>query len=116
MSPGGVATGWPRVIAHAEMEPFCDSNETDWKPVLRALPVIVGGRSRRGVVTSASYQARRFGVRSAMPAPEAPRLCPQGLFVPGRMCGYPEVSRAVRAPFDECSPFIEPLSLDEAFL
>jgi DNA polymerase-4 len=78
--------------------------------------VIVGGRSRRGVVTSASYEARRFGVRSAMPGAEAHRLCPHGIFVAGRMARYAEVSRTVRRAFDEFSPIVEPLSLDEAFL
>jgi DNA polymerase IV len=116
MSPGGAATQWPRVIAHADMDAFYASVEQLDNPALRGLPVIVGGRTRRGVVTSASYEARRFGVRSAMPAHEAHRLCPQGIFVPGRMSRYAELSRAVRAAFDEFSPIIEPLSLDEAFL
>jgi DNA polymerase IV len=116
MTPDGSATPWPRVIAHADMDAFYASVEQLDDPALRGLPVIVGGRSRRGVVTSASYEARRFGVRSAMPAHEAHRLCPQGIFVPGRMTRYAEVSRAVRAAFDEFSPVVEPLSLDEAFL
>src|SRR6202048_1280551 len=116
MSPGGVATGWPRVTAQADMAAFSPWGDQPATPPLRARPVIVGGRSRRGVVTSASYEARRFGVRSAMPAHEAHRLCPQGIFVPGRMSRYAEVSRAVRAAFDEFSPVVEPLSLDEAFL
>jgi DNA polymerase IV len=116
MTPDGAATPWPVVIAHADMDAFYASVEQLDNPALRGLPVIVGGRSRRGVVTSASYEARRFGVRSAMPAHEAHRLCPQGIFVPGRMARYAEVSRAVRAAFDEFSPIVEPLSLDEAFL
>lgn len=107
---------WPRVVAHADMDAFYAAVEQLDNPSLRGLPVIVGGRSRRGVVTSASYEARKFGVRSAMPAHEAHRLCPHGVFVPGRMARYVEVSRAVRAVFDEFSPIIEPLSLDEAFL
>lgn len=110
------AARWPRVIAHADMDAFYASVEQLDNPALRGLPVIVGGRSRRGVVTSASYEARRFGVRSAMPAHEAHRLCPQGVFVAGRMVRYAEVSRAVRAAFDEFSPIVEPLSMDEAFL
>ncbi len=119
-SPGGAAgraSRWPpRVIAHADMDAFYASVEQLDNPELRGKPVIVGGRSMRGVVTSASYEARRFGVRSAMPAVEAHRLCPQGIFLPGRMSRYVEVSRAVRAVFDEFSPIVEPLSLDEAFL
>jgi DNA polymerase-4 len=116
MTAGGGSSGWPRVIAHADMDAFYASVEQLDNPSLRGLPVIVGGRSRRGVVTSASYEARRFGVRSAMPAHEAHRLCPQGIFVPGRMARYAELSRAVSAAFDEFSPIVEPLSLDEAFL
>jgi len=112
----GGAVSWPRVIAHADMDAFYASVEQLDNPALRGLPVIVGAHSRRGVVTSASYEARRFGVRSAMPAHEAHRLCPDGVFVPGRMARYAEVSRAVRAVFDEFSPIVEPLSLDEAFL
>jgi DNA polymerase-4 len=114
--PGATGFGWPRVIAHADMDAFYASVEQLDNPELCGLPVIVGGRSRRGVVTSASYEARRFGVRSAMPAGEAHRLCPHGIFVAGRMTRYAEVSRAVRAVFDEFSPLVEPLSLDEAFL
>jgi DNA polymerase IV len=106
----------PRFIAHADMDAFYASVEQLDNPELRGKPVIVGGRSLRGVVTSASYEARRFGVRSAMPAVEAHRLCPQGIYLPGRMSRYSEVSRAVRAVFDEFSPIVEPLSLDEAFL
>ena len=115
MSADGVRT-WPRVVAHADMDAFYASVEQLDNPSLRGLPVIVGGSSRRGVVTSASYEARKFGVRSAMPSHEAHRLCPHGVFVSGRMTRYVEVSRAVRAVFDEFSPIVEPLSLDEAFL
>jgi len=107
---------WPRVIAHADMDAFYASVEQLDDPALRGLPVIVGGRSARGVVTSASYEARKFGVRAAMPSGEARRLCPQGIFVPGRMDRYVEVSRAVRSIFDSFSPIVEPLSLDEAFI
>ena len=105
-----------RVIAHADMDAFYASVEQLDNPALRGLPVIVGGRSNRGVVTSASYEARRYGVRSAMPTVEARRLCPSGLFVPGRMDRYVEVSRAVRSVFESFSPVVEPLSLDEAFI
>jgi len=107
---------WPRVIAHADMDAFYASVEELDNPALRGKPVIVGGSSRRGVVTSASYAARRFGVRSAMPTAQAHQLCPDGIFVPGRMARYAELSRAVREVFDGFSPVVEPLSLDEAFL
>lgn len=105
-----------RVIAHADMDAFYASVEQLDNPALSGLPVIVGGRSARGVVTSASYEARVFGVRSAMPGFEARRLCPQGIFVPGRMDRYLEVSRTVRTVFESFSPAVEPLSLDEAFI
>jgi len=104
------------VIAHADMDAFYASVEQLDNPSLRGLPVIVGGKSARGVVTSASYEARKFGVRSAMPSVQARKLCPQGIFVPGRMHRYAEISRIVRHVFDQFSPVVEPLSLDEAFL
>jgi DNA polymerase-4 len=109
-------SSWPRVIAHADMDAFYASVEQLDNPELRGLPVIVGGRSARGVVSSASYQARKFGVRSAMPTVQARKLCPEGIFVAGRMKRYVEISRQVRAIFDTFSPLVEPLSLDEAFL
>jgi DNA polymerase-4 len=112
----GEAARWERVIAHADMDAFYASVEQLDNPELRGKPVIVGGRSARGVVTSASYEARKFGVRSAMPSAQARKLCPDGLFVPGRMDRYAEVSRAVREVFNAFSPIVEPLSLDEAFL
>jgi DNA polymerase IV len=105
-----------RVIAHADMDAFYASVEILDNPELRGKPVIVGGSSRRGVVTSASYEARRYGVRSAMPTAQAHQLCPQGIFVPGRMKRYVEISREVRNVFESFSPVVEPLSLDEAFI
>ncbi len=110
------AAHWPRVIAHADMDAFYASVEVLDNPALRGLPVIVGGRGARGVVTSASYEARKFGVRSAMPTGQARKLCPQAVFVPGRMDRYVEISRAVRRVFESFSPIVEPLSLDEAFI
>ncbi len=110
------AAGWPRVIAHADMDAFYASVEVLDNPELAGKPVIVGGNSMRGVVTSASYEARRFGVHSAMPTAQAKKLCPDAIFVGGRMSRYAEMSRAVRAVFEQFSPVIEPLSLDEAFL
>jgi DNA polymerase-4 len=107
---------WPRVIAHADMDAFFASVEVLDNPALRGLPVIVGGQSARGVVTSASYEARKFGVRSAMPTGQARKLCPQAIFVRGRMDRYVEISRVVRRVFESFSPIVEPLSLDEAFI
>jgi DNA polymerase IV len=109
-------TSWPRTIAHADMDAFYASVEILDHPELRGKPVIVGGSSRRGVVTSASYEARKFGVHSAMPTAQAHKLCPHGVFVPGRMDRYVEVSRDVRKVFESISPIVEPLSLDEAFI
>src|SRR5579863_2638274 len=110
------AAKWPRVIAHADLDAFYASVEILDNPELRGKPVIVGGSSLRGVVSSASYEARVFGVRSAMPTAQAKKLCPQGIFVRGRMERYGELSRAVREVFEQFSPLVEPLSLDEAFL
>ncbi|MGC1343778.1 MAG: DNA polymerase IV, partial [Candidatus Binataceae bacterium] len=112
----GADAPWPRVIAHADMDAFYASVEILDNPALAGLPVIVGGRSARGVVTSASYEARKFGVRAAMPTAQARKLCPHAVFVPGRMKRYLEISRMVRHAFDATSPIVEPLSLDEAFL
>ncbi|MGO9604947.1 MAG: DNA polymerase IV [Candidatus Binataceae bacterium] len=109
-------SGWQRVIAHADMDAFYASVEQLDNPALRGLPVVVGGKSARGVVTSASYEARKFGIRSAMPSGQARKLCPEAIFVPGRMDRYVEISRVVRRVFGEFSPVVEPLSLDEAFL
>jgi DNA polymerase-4 len=115
-SSGSSTSHWPRVIAHADMDAFYASVEILDNPALRGLPVIVGGRSARGVVTSASYEARKFGVRSAMPTAQARKLCPQAIFVPGRMDRYVEISRVVMRVFETFSPVVEPLSLDEAFI
>ncbi len=105
-----------RVIAHADLDAFYASVEQLDNPALRGKPVIVGGSSTRGVVTSASYEARKFGVRSAMPSVQAHKLCPHGIFVRGRMRRYVEISRIVREAFESFSPIVEPLSLDEAFI
>jgi DNA polymerase IV len=112
----GPSLDWPRAIAHADIDAFYASVEILDNPDLRGLPVIVGGSSRRGVVTSASYEARRFGVRSAMPTAQAHQICPNGIFLPGRMKRYVELARAVREVFESLSPLVEPLSLDEAFI
>ena len=98
------------------MDAFYAAVEQRDRPELRGQPVIVGGASPRAVVLTASYEARVYGVHSAMPGVHARRLCPQGIFVPPRMRRYPEVARQIRAVFGEFTPLVEPLSLDEAFL
>lgn len=98
------------------MDAFYAAVEQRDDPTLRGKPVIVGGRSPRSVVSTASYEARRFGVRSAMPMVEAVRRCPAGIVVEPRMAVYAEVSEAVMAILEAYSPLCEPLSLDEAFL
>ena len=107
----------PRVVLHVDMDAFYASVEQHDRPELRGRPVIVGGpKDARGVVTAASYEARRYGVFSAMPLRTAARLCPDGVFVRSRMSRYAEVSRQVFLVFDHYSPLVEPLSVDEAFL
>jgi DNA polymerase-4 len=106
-----------RTIIHADLDAYYASVEVLDNPSLRGLPVIVGGRpDDRGVVSAASYEARRFGVHSAMPLRTAARLCPQGVFLPGRFERYAEVSLQVMRIFDTFTPLVEPISLDEAFL
>jgi DNA polymerase-4 len=108
----------PRTIAHVDMDAFFAAVEALDHPEYRGKPLVVGGPrdSRRGVVSTCSYEARRYGVHSAMPLSQAARLCPQAIFVPGRMRRYAEVSELVRQVFAEFSPVVEPLSIDEAFL
>src|ERR1043165_6059773 len=98
------------------MDAFYASIGQRENPELRGKPVIVGGSQARGVVSAASYEARKFGVRSAMPGFEAKRLCPHGVFIPPDMERYGVVSEQVHRVFEQFTPEIEPLALDEAFL
>src|SRR6202045_220614 len=105
-----------RKIAHVDMDAFYASVEQRDDPSLRGRPVVVAWRGSRSVVCAASYEARRFGVRSAMPAIRAERLCPEAIFIPPDFIRYRAVSHATREIFQRHTDLIEPLSLDEAYL
>jgi DNA polymerase-4 len=103
-------------ILHVDMDAFYASVEQRDHPELRGRPVIVGGVGGRGVVSAASYEARQYGVHSALPMATARRLCPHGVFLPVRMPHYADIARQIREIFLSFTPLVEPLSLDEAFL
>jgi tripartite-type tricarboxylate transporter receptor subunit TctC len=115
-SPAASTLPWPRTVAHADMDAFYAAVEQMDDPSLRGRPILVGSASNRGVVLTASYEARPFGVGSAMPMARARKLCPQALVVPPRFARYREISATVMRTFGDFSPHVEAISLDEAFL
>lgn len=103
-------------IIHIDMDAFYPAVEARDNPSLKGRPVVVGGSKKRGVVSSASYEARKFGIHSAQPIAVAMRLCPQAVFLPVRMSRYRQVSNRIFEIFQRFTPLVEPLSIDEAFL
>lgn len=108
--------GRSKHIIHLDMDAFYPSVEALDNPALKGKPVIVGGSKERGVVSSASYEARKFGIHSAQPIAKAKRLCPGGIFLPVRMSRYQEISKQIFEIYHRFTPLVEPLSIDEAFL
>ena len=111
-----MTTGWPRIILHADMDAFFAAVEQLDRPELRGKALLIGGMGPRGVVSTASYEARPFGVGSAMPMALARRRCPHALVLPPRFERYHAVSKVVMETLGTFSPLVEPLSLDEAFV
>jgi DNA polymerase-4 len=109
-------SSWPRIVAHADMDAFYAAVEQLDNPDLRGRPILVGPNSQRGVVLTASYEARPYGVGSAMPMTRARRMCPDAVIVPPRFARYREISARIMRVFEDFSPDVEALSLDEAFL
>ncbi len=107
---------WPRIVIHADMDAFYAAIEQRDRPELRGKPILVGGSSGRSVVTTASYEARPYGVGSAMPMATARRLCPHAIIVEPRHAHYSAVSEEIMEIFHDFSPTVEALSLDEAFI
>lgn len=105
-----------KIILHVDMDAFFASVEQNDNPQLKGKPVIVGGVSERGVVSTCSYEARKYGVKSAMPIFMAQRLCPHGIYLRGRYWRYKEVSTKIFDIFKDVTPLVEPLSIDEAYL
>ncbi len=107
---------WTRIILHGDMDAFYAAVEQRDRPEFRGKPLIVGGPGKRSVVSTASYEARKFGIKSAMPMVEARRRCPEALVVPPDFRRYEAASRVINEVFHRYSPLVEPLSLDEAFI
>ena len=111
-----MASGWPRIILHADMDAFFAAVEQLDRPELRGKALLIGGVGPRGVVSTASYEARPYGVGSAMPMAAARRRCPHAIVLPPRFDRYRAVSRVVMRTLGAFSPLVEPLSVDEAFV